>query len=85
MVKDELLNKVGLHARPAAALVQLARRYQSKVTLEKDGERADAKSIMGILTLAIGPGSNVVLEVCGSDERECFDELSAFIINGIKE
>ncbi|MCP4230142.1 MAG: HPr family phosphocarrier protein [bacterium] len=84
MVKEEIISVAGLHARPATALVKEARKFESDIVLEKDGERANAKSIIGILSLEVSPGSVIVLEVNGSDEAKCFEELSRFIRNGMK-
>lgn len=66
---------VGLHARPASELVQVAERYASEIRLVKDGMRVNGKSILAILTLAASKGSVVVLEVHGEDEREAFEVL----------
>ena len=60
-------NKVGIHARPAAMFVKIASRYACDIFLEKDGERINGKSIMGLLMLAAGPGSKLTLEVSGKD------------------
>ena len=72
-------NSQGLHARPAAMFVQIASRYNSSVTIEKDGEKINGKSIMGILTLGIQPGATVTLEVEGNDASEVFVELKALL------
>jgi phosphocarrier protein HPr len=86
MIRKELTIEVGLHARPAAVFVKKARRYDSDIRLEKNGgDRVNGKSIMGILTLAAGPGSIVYLEVDGPDEGECFAVLEDLLINGLKE
>jgi len=66
----EIVNRLGLHARAAAKLVQLATAFQSKVTLLKDDETIDAKSILGILLLAAGMGSRIVVQCEGRDEAE---------------
>jgi len=84
MIKEEIITKAGLHARPATALVMEARKYDADVILEKDGERANAKSIIGILSLEVSPGSTIILEVEGPDEIECFDTLAHFFRNGFK-
>jgi phosphotransferase system HPr (HPr) family protein len=86
MIRKELKIEVGLHARPAAVFVKKARRYDSDIRLEKNGgDRVNGKSIMGILTLAAGPGSIVYLEVDGPDEEECFAVLEDLLVNGLKE
>lgn len=63
-------NKLGLHARAAGALVRLSNTFRSEITIEKDGKRANAKSIMGLLMLAAAPGSRVEVVVQGEDEKE---------------
>ncbi|HET7615530.1 MAG TPA: HPr family phosphocarrier protein [Bacillales bacterium] len=71
--------KTGLQARPAALFVQEANRYSSDVFLEKDGKKVNAKSIMGIMSLAVGCGEAVKLSAAGQDEQEAIDALAAFI------
>jgi len=68
-IKTELLveNKMGIHARPAAMFVKIASRYEAEIFVEKDGERVNGKSIMGLMMLAAGPGSRLVLEAIGVD------------------
>jgi phosphocarrier protein HPr len=68
-------NKVGIHARPAAMFVKLASRFEADVFLEKDGERINGKSIMGLLMLAAGPGCRLMLEVSGSDAEQAAKEI----------
>ena len=68
-------NKVGIHARPAAMFVKLASRFEADVFLEKDGERINGKSIMGLLMLAAGPGCKLTLEVSGSDAQQAAKEI----------
>ncbi len=85
MIKEEMVSKAGLHARPATALVKEARSFQADVIIEKDGERANAKSIIGILSLEVSPGSLIILEVAGPDENECFKVIAGFIRNGLKQ
>jgi len=75
-------NRAGIHARPAALLVQTAGRFAAKVFLEKDGERVNGKSIMGVLMLAIARDEKIFLEAEGADERDAFDKLTAFLENG---
>jgi phosphocarrier protein len=65
-----VLNKMGLHARPAAVLVQNINRYQSVVKILKDGSEVDAKSIMCVMTLAAGRGSKLNFVADGPDENE---------------
>ncbi|MFG6495554.1 HPr family phosphocarrier protein [Fictibacillus sp. UD] len=71
--------KSGLQARPAALFVQEANRYTSDVFVEKEGKKVNAKSIMGIMSLAVGSGAELVLAVDGPDEKEAIEALSAFV------
>jgi phosphocarrier protein len=65
----EIVNRLGLHARAAARLVQAASGYRSRVTLNRDGESVDAKSILGILLLAAPQGERLVVRCEGDDEE----------------
>jgi phosphocarrier protein HPr len=78
-------NRLGLHARPAATFVKKATEFDSKIWMEKDGMRVNAKSIMGLLTLACPLGSKVTLLVEGGDEREAFGDLGKLIEGGFNE
>ena len=69
----------GLQARPAAEFVQEANRYSADLFLEKDGKRINAKSIMGLMTLALAKGEQVTLIADGHDEEVALDSLVAFI------
>lgn len=75
----EIINKLGLHARASAKLTQLAVKYQSEVWMTRKQRRVNAKSIMGVMMLAAGKGSTVLLEADGADEQECLAALSALI------
>ena len=75
----EIINKLGLHARASAKLTQLAARYQSDVHMARNGRKVNAKSIMGVMMLAAGKGSKVMLEVSGPDQQEAMDALCALI------
>lgn len=81
MVEKEIVVtlKSGLQARPAALFVQEASNYVSEVFIEQDGRRVNAKSIMGIMGLAIHSGSTIKLIVDGSDELEALQTLSEFL------
>ena len=72
-------NKLGLHARASAKLTKLAGTYPCEVWLSKGDRRVNAKSIMGVMMLAAGVGSEVVLETDGEREREAMDALLALI------
>jgi phosphocarrier protein len=65
--KIVIQNQLGLHARPAALLVETANRFQSEITIQKGKQKVNAKSIMGVLMLAAGPGSKVTVRVVGPD------------------
>ncbi|MCP4652522.1 MAG: HPr family phosphocarrier protein [Candidatus Omnitrophica bacterium] len=69
----------GLHARPAAVFVQIANKFDSKVSLAKDGECVDGKSIIAILSLGINRGAQVSLIAEGRDAKETADELRKFL------
>lgn len=73
---------LGLHARPAANFVKLARSFQSKVTIIKGNEEALGSSIMHVLALAISQGTEILLQVDGVDEEEALQALSTFLKNG---
>ncbi len=75
----------GLHARPAALFVQLAKRFESQITVTKGRRRADGKSIMELLTLAVETGSQIRITADGPDAREAVDRLCHFISRPIGE
>lgn len=70
-----LLNKTGLHARPAALFVQEASKYKSDIRVEKDGKQVNAKSIMGILSLGVSQGTKIKITANGEDEKEAVEGL----------
>ncbi|RKQ35548.1 HPr family phosphocarrier protein [Oceanobacillus halophilus] len=80
LVKVEL--ETGLQARPAAQFVQEANRYSSHLFLEKDGKKVNAKSIMGLMSLAIASGEEVMLVADGPDEEEAISYLTSFVKKG---
>jgi len=75
----EIVNKLGLHARAAAQLVQLASSFSSHIEIEKDDRRVNGKSIMGVMMLAAGKGSEITLYADGEDEQESIDRLEELI------
>jgi phosphocarrier protein len=75
----EIINKLGLHARASAKLTQLAARYQSDVQMSRNGRKVNAKSIMGVMMLAAGKGSKVVIETTGPDEGDAMDAIVSLI------
>jgi phosphocarrier protein HPr len=76
----EIVNKLGLHARPAAEFVQCVLKFQSKITIRKDEERFSAASILEVLGANLDCGTRVVLEAVGPDEQEALDDLEALLI-----
>jgi phosphocarrier protein HPr len=81
MLKKELeiINKLGLHARASAKLTQTAGKFASEVWIGYNKRRVNAKSIMGVMMLAAGKGSVVMLETNGDDEQAAIDALTALI------
>ena len=75
----EIANKLGLHARASAKLTQIAGSYGSEVWLEKGPRRINAKSIMGVMMLAAGKGSTIVVETDGNDEQQALDAILKLI------
>ncbi|MFS0783606.1 HPr family phosphocarrier protein [Bacillus sp. 1P06AnD] len=75
----EVQLKTGLQARPAAIFVQEATQFSSDVFLEKDGKKVNAKSIMGLMSLAIGTGTVIKIIADGKDEERAVDYLSEFV------
>lgn len=74
-----LLNKTGLHARPAALFVQEASKYKSDIKVEKDGKQVNAKSIMGILSLGVSQGTKIKITANGEDEKEALEGLAKLV------
>ena len=72
-------NKLGLHARASAKLTKLAGSFRSDVFMTRNGRRVNAKSIMGVMMLAAGLGSEVEIETEGEDEQQAMDALKALI------
>lgn len=80
-----LVNRLGLHARAAAQLVQTANRFKSDVMVAKDGEEVNGKSIMGLLMLAAPVGSLLRVTVSGDDAAEAMKTIGALIDDGFGE
>ncbi len=74
-----IINKLGLHARAAAKLVKLSSTFESNIEIEKDGQKVNSKSIMGVMMLAASCGSSVTLYADGSDEQQAVDTLVELI------
>lgn len=72
-----IINQLGLHARPSAKFVSLSARYPCAVWLERNGQRVNGKSIMGLMTLAAAQGIVLTLETEGEQEQACADALLA--------
>jgi phosphocarrier protein len=81
----EVVNKLGLHARPSARLTQLASSFKSQVFMSRNGRRVNAKSIMGVTMLAAAKGSTITLETEGEDEVEAINTLADLITSGFGE
>src|SRR3974377_2149576 len=80
MTKDfQVTNKLGIHARPAAMFVKTANRFTCDIFVEKDGEKVNGKSIMGLMMLAAGPGSKLTVHVEGKDASQAMAELKTLI------
>jgi catabolite repression HPr-like protein len=71
--------RTGLQARPAALFVQKANRFSSDIYLEKDGKKVNAKSIMGLMSLAVSTGAVITLIAEGNDEQVAIEELSNYV------
>jgi len=71
--------KTGLHARPAALFVQEANKYSSNIFIEKEDKRVNAKSIMGIMSLALNSGSEVSIIADGNDEEQAIETLAKML------
>jgi phosphocarrier protein HPr len=81
----EIVNRLGLHARAAAQLVQTANRFLSDVMIEKDGTEVNGKSIMGLLMLAAPQGSKVNVTVSGEDAEDAMKVIGTLINDGFGE
>ena len=80
LVKELIvLNRLGLHARPSAMFVKTASRFKCEVWVEKDGERVNGKSIMGLMMLAAGQGSKLLITCEGSDGEKALAEIEEIV------
>ena len=84
-VTAEIVNKLGLHARAAAKLTHLAGHYHSDIWISRSGRRVNAKSIMGVMMLAAGQGTSVLLEAEGPDAEQALAALTNLIANRFGE
>ena len=87
MIEKEvtIVNKAGMHTRPASAIVRIAARYKSDFFISKDGFEVNGKSIIGVMTLAAEQGSTLLLKFEGGDEAEMMEEMVKFFEEGFGE
>jgi phosphocarrier protein len=87
MIKQKvtIVNDAGLHARPAAALVKLASKYESDFYMHMYGYKVNGKSILGVMTLAAEKGAEIEIELDGSDEKEALEAITELIDSGFGE
>jgi phosphocarrier protein len=78
-------NKMGIHARPAAQIVAMANKFPCDVTLVKDGQEVNGKSIMGVLMLAAAMGTTVVVKTDGDQAQQCADAIADLFAKGFNE
>jgi phosphotransferase system HPr (HPr) family protein len=83
--KFVIKNKLGLHARPAALLVQTSNRFKCEVEIIKGRQKVNGKSIMGIMTLAAGVGTPITVRTTGEDAAQAMEELSKLITGNFGE
>jgi phosphocarrier protein len=80
-----IVNKLGLHARASALFVKTASQFKSDIKVTREGVEVNGKSIMGIMMLAAAKGTEINLNVSGSDEADAFQKLEELIRNGFGE
>jgi len=78
-IEAEIINRLGLHARAAAKLTHIASGFQCEIWLSRSGRRVNAKSIMGVMMLAAGKGSKVMIQAEGADADKALAALTALI------
>ena len=83
--KLKIINKLGLHARPASLIVQTAMQFKSVIKIEKDEFSIDAKSIMGIMMLAASQGTELTFKFEGEDEQEAMNKMEELFKGGFGE
>lgn len=81
----EIVNRLGLHARAAAKLVSCASGFASRIEVERNGQRVNAKSIMGVMMLAASRGSRILIEASGEDEESALAALEQLILDRFGE
>jgi phosphocarrier protein len=80
-----IVNRLGMHARPAAMFVRIASRYRAEIWVEKEGEEINGKSIMGLMMLAAGQGSKLRIRCEGPDAERAIEELAQLIAGKFNE
>jgi phosphocarrier protein HPr len=80
-----VINKLGIHARPAALFVKVANKFSSSITVEKDGEQVNGKSIMGLMMLAAAAGSKLTLIADGADAEAAVRDLEQLFLQKFNE
>ena len=80
-----IINKLGMHARASAKFVSMASTFQSEISLKRNGQQVNGKSIMGIMMLAAAKGSEIEICADGSDELDAVSQLTALVNNGFGE
>ena len=80
-----IVNRLGMHARPSAMFVKTASRFRAEIWVEKDGERVNGKSIMGLMMLAAGQGSKLLVSCEGADADKALEEIEAVILRKFDE
>lgn len=78
-------NDVGLHARPATFFIQKANSYKSTIVIEKGNRRANAKSLLGVLSLGIEKGHDIIVRAEGVDEADAVEGLADLLLNGFND
>lgn len=78
-------NRLGLHARPSAMFVKVCNRFKSEIWVEKDGEQVNGKSIMGLMMLAAGQGSKLIVTCEGVDAEKAIEEIEALVARRFDE
>ncbi len=83
--KVKIVNRAGLHTRPAAMIVKIASKYKSQFYISKDGYKINGKSIIGVMTLAAAQGTELDLDFEGADEQMMSEEMCTFFERGFEE
>jgi phosphocarrier protein HPr len=83
--ESTIVNKLGLHARAAAKLTHLAGNYKSEIWLSRSGRRVNAKSIMGVMMLAAGQGTSVLVEASGDDAEQALTAITKLVADRFGE